>query len=143
MKSFLLLATILLVVFLPVRGDAGRDTVADLQAAASRSATLSLDTQSALEDIQSVVNQLKSDNTYASSFLSAVTTANRTQILTLLKQRATRTSISIRELTGTAEAYKFVGSFGTRGGKTFVLCISRNGLCEGKRVKVSCTAGCQ
>jgi hypothetical protein len=74
------------------------DTVADLQAAAKEGLPDALDAKQGIDDINRLLDELRTDATFAAHFYETMKSNNRAGLLRLIQPRARNTKVSILSL---------------------------------------------
>jgi hypothetical protein len=119
------------------------DTVADLQAAAKEGLPDALDAKQGIDDINRLLDELRTDSTFAAHFYKTMKSNNRAGLLRLIQPRARNTKVSILSLDNESSFTLDIG-FETKKGKVFKFCISNERGCTNKHKNffVGCSKGC-
>jgi hypothetical protein len=108
------------------------DTVADLQAAAKEGLPDALDAKQGIDDINRLLDELRTDSTFAAHFYKTMKSNNRAGLLRLIQPRARNTKVSILSLDNESSFTLKIG-FQTKKGKWFLLCVSNEKGCPERK----------
>ena len=100
-----------------------KDTVADVQAAATEAIPKIADVRQAIEDINALLQRLNTEPTFAQHFFKAANRNDQAALLGLIRQQATRTNATIKSLKA-GNSFFLSLAFVTKKEKAFGLCIS-------------------
>jgi hypothetical protein len=129
MKDHVILGLLLILAAACICVDADRvcagsqDTVADVSEAAQEGIPDVADLKQGVDDINAVLKSLSTDSTYASNFFNLAKSNDRTNLLGLIRQRSSKTTVAINQLT-VGNSFFLVVGFITSKGKKLGLCIS-------------------